>query len=260
MRTLLIDADVLAYKSAAKIEQAIEWEPGFWTWHCDEAAVKDAIDGEIASLIESLNATDYKLCLTDSDQNFRKSILPSYKSNRAGVKKPLVLKTIREWLISERNAYLKPTLEGDDVLGILSTWSGLKGEKVIVSIDKDMKTIPGLYFRDVASGIVEITEGEADYWHLYQTLTGDTTDGYSGCPGTGPNKALSILEPFSDTYDRPSLFDPAGAWERIVEVYEKVGLSEADALQQARVARILRASDYDFKKKEPRLWYPKLRR
>ena len=247
MRILLIDADVVAYKNSAKMERATEWEPGFWTWHCDEDAVKQAIDQEIETLVESLEADSFKLCLTDSDGNFRKDILPSYKSNRAGTKKPLVLKSIREWLIAERDAYLKPTLEGDDVLGILSTWPGLRGEKVIVSIDKDMKTIPGLYYRDRESGIVEITEEEADYWHLYQTLTGDTTDGYAGCPGVGPKKAEAILT------DDPS-------WGAVVAAYEKAGLSEADALQQARVARILRASDYDFKKKEPRLWQPKPRR
>lgn len=256
MRTILIDADVLAYKSAAKVEQAIEWEPGFWTWHCDEGAVKDAIDGEITFLVETLHASDYKLCLTDSEGNFRKGILPSYKSNRASVKKPLVLLSIREWLISERDAYLKPRLEGDDVMGILATWPGIKGEKVIVSIDKDMKTVPGLYYRDAEAGIVEITEHEADYWHLFQTLTGDATDGYAGCPGVGPKKAEAILGLPGDLL----ALGLEDRWNAVAEAYLKAGLSEDDALQQARVARILRASDYDFKKKEPRLWHPRPRR
>lgn len=255
-RILLIDADVLAYKSAAKVEQATEWEPGYWTWHCDEGLVKIAIEEELESLRESLKADDIKLCLTDSAGNFRKSVLPSYKSNRSGVKKPLVLMSIREWLIEHHQAYLKPTLEGDDVMGILATWKGLKGEKIIVSIDKDMKTVPGLYYRDPEAGVVEISEDEADYWHFFQTLTGDVTDGYVGCPGVGPKKAHIILEPYADTFDRPKLFDRKGAWEAVLKAYDKAGLSESDAIQQARVARILRAEDYDFKKKEPRLWQP----
>ena len=41
-----------------------------------------------------------------------------------------------------------------------------------------------------------------------------------------------------------------------MEAFEKKGLTEDDALLQARVARILRASDYDFKKKEPIMWTP----
>ena len=37
----------------------------------------------------------------------------------------------------------------------------------------------------------------------------------------------------------------------------KKGLSEEEALIQARVARILRASDYDFKARQPIPWKPK---
>jgi DNA polymerase-1 len=243
VRTLLIDADVLAYGCSAAKETAYEWEPGYWTWHCDEHEVRAAIDEELDRLMGELEGTDFKLCLTDSEENFRKSILPTYKGNRAKVKKPLVLKAIREWMISEKGAYLRPHLEGDDCMGILATWSKLKGEKVIVSIDKDMKTIPGLYCRSPEEGIVEITEAEADFHHLYQTLIGDQTDGYTGLPGCGPKKALAIL------HDDPS-------WPAVVAAYEKSGLTEADALVQARVARILRASDYDFKTKEPILWRP----
>jgi DNA polymerase-1 len=45
-------------------------------------------------------------------------------------------------------------------------------------------------------------------------------------------------------------------WERVVSAYEKAGLSEAEAITQARVARILRASDYDFVNKSVKLWSP----
>ncbi|WP_211876477.1 hypothetical protein [Plastoroseomonas hellenica] len=128
----------------------------------------------------------------------------------------------------------------------------------MVSIDKDMKTVPGLYVnadkRDL--GALDSSVAQADYWHMYQTLIGDTTDGYTGCPGIGPKKAVAILEPFTDREERPGLVDRAGAWKRIVEVYEKAKLSEAEALVQARVARILRASDYDFKAKAVKLWTP----
>jgi hypothetical protein len=39
----------------------------------------------------------------------------------------------------------------------------------------------------------EITEAQADRFHMIQTLTGDVTDGYPGCPGIGPVKAEQIL-------------------------------------------------------------------
>ena len=91
-------------------------------------------------------------------------------------------------------------------------------------------------------GVFEVTQEQADYNHLLQTLTGDSVDGYSGCPGIGPKRAEKILE----TCD----------WDSVVSAYNKAGLEEQDALVQARVARILRWGEYDKRKKEPILWNP----
>lgn len=272
-RTLLIDADVVAYEAAASKEVATHWGDGYWTWHCDEDAVKSAVLETLDRYMDELGGTAMKLCLTDSEGNFRFGVLPSYKGNRAKVKKPLVLKSIKQWLIDEHDAYFRPGLEGDDCMGILATAPIIKGEKIIVSIDKDMKTIPGLFCHRLDEGVMELSEDDADYWHLYQTLIGDTTDGYSGCPGIGPvaaEKALKTLtgvEPYIHTVQRGARKGETetryqdvqmdNAWDVVVSLFAATGLTEADALQQARVARILRASDYDFKKKEPILWTPR---
>lgn len=257
-RILLIDADVLAYEACAVAQQEVEFAPGYFTWQSSFEDVEKGFDHALDKVMTTLKGDDFKLCLTDSDGNFRKSVLPTYKSGRS--KKPLVLKRFKEYLIEERQAYFKPTLEGDDCMGILATWPKLQGEKIIVSIDKDMKTIPGRFCRwglKDAEGkpkpfrIDTISEAEADYWHLYQTLTGDVTDGYAGCPGVGPKKAEAIL--FGSS---PPWGTREESWAAIVAAYEKAGKTEEDALVQARVARILRASDYDFQKKEPILWNP----
>jgi DNA polymerase-1 len=248
-RVILIDADVVAYKAASACEKATHWGDGYWTWHADENEARGNVEAQLTEIMDTLKGTAMKLCLTDSEGNFRRSILPTYKGNRANVKKPLVLKSIKEWLIEEKAAYFRPGLEGDDCMGILSTWSGLKGEKIIYSIDKDMKTIPGLFCHRLDKGVVEVTEDEADYWHLYQTLIGDTTDGYSGCPGVGPKKAETILA-------GSGFASPAENWAAVVETYRKAKLGPEEALRQARVARILRASDYDFTNKAPIPWTP----
>ena len=31
-------------------------------------------------------------------------------------------------------------------------------------------------------------------WHLVQTLAGDQTDGYAGCPGIGVKRAITLFE------------------------------------------------------------------
>jgi DNA polymerase-1 len=43
-------------------------------------------------------------------------------------------------------------------------------------------------------------------------------------------------------------------WKIVVKAYEKAGMNEQDALQQARVARILRHGEYDKKTGEVKLW------
>ena len=73
------------------------------------------------------------------------------------------------------------SLEADDVLGILATEPSNE-ERIIVSIDKDLYQIPAKISKD-GKTFEEISENEANYWHMMQTLTGDSTDGYSGCPG-----------------------------------------------------------------------------
>lgn len=257
-RQLLIDGDVVAFQCAASREQAIEWAEGYWTWSVSFTEVTNAIVKTVENIREKLDGEPV-LCLTDPDHNFRKDILPTYKLHRATVKKPLVLLSVKQWMVDELGAVMRPGLEGDDVMGILGTRPG-KGEKIIVSIDKDMKTIPGNYVRTKAVvnaegvelvgafDVVEITEDEADYNHLFQTLTGDVTDGYSGCPGVGPKKAEGIIQLGATIADN---------WQAVVAAYAKAGLGEEEALRQAQVARILRASDYDFKKKEPIPWTPR---
>lgn len=248
---LLIDADVLAYQCAASVEQATEWEDGYWTWHCDEEEVKRQINSQLSFITDTYDAVGLTLCLTDSEGNFRRNVLPSYKDHRARVKKPLVLKSIKEWLIEDHGGYWRPGLEGDDIMGILSTWRVYSPDhpKVIVSIDKDMKTIPGLFVQKVGDDPVEITEEEADWWHMFQTLTGDVTDGYKGCPGIGPKNAEKLLGEIG-------FYSLKEMWETVVQAYAKKNLPEEEALIQARVARILRHGEYDMKARLPILWTP----
>jgi DNA polymerase-1 len=259
-RILLIDADVIAYEACSACQQELEYEPGYYTWVSSLKDVQDTFDTTIATIKSALQGDRVVLCLTDSEGNFRKTILPTYKGKRG--KKPLVLKRFKEALV-DQGAVWRSGLEGDDCMGILATRSNPDGdERIIVSIDKDMKQIPGKLVRWPNTDIVEVTEEEADYFHMLQTLTGDVTDGYSGCPGVGPVKAEKVLKEALNEWHQADFAngfpETKGiyVWEHVVRAYHKAGLSEQDALVQARVARILRASDYDFKRREVKLWTP----
>lgn len=243
--TLLIDGDVVAYKATAAVEQEIDWGDDLFTLHSNADEAKRIVTQQMYGFYEKLDTIDAVIAFSDS-HNFRKDIFPAYKSNRSGKRKPVAYKAIKAWMETEFTCYQRPGLEGDDILGILSTSDKIiRGQKIIVSVDKDFKTIPGYFYNPDKDDKPEFFDVDAaNYWHMMQTLTGDVTDGYPGCPGMGPKKAEKLL-------------DGVWNWETIVAAYEKAGLTEEDALTQARCARILRAEDYDFKKKEVKLWEPR---
>lgn len=269
----LIDGDIFAYEIAASAEEPTHWGNGFWTLHAFEGPARARLDSRLKEISDSIGASQLIVALSDKD-NWRTHILPSYKSNRAGLRRPMLLNLLKDHLAENYETFIRPTLEADDVLGILATWPGLKGEKIIVTKDKDLKTIPGLHYQVHQENpeVFEVSEEQANRWHLAQALAGDPTDGYSGCPGIGIESALKIVEaPFGwEQYEHTFKSGPrkgltetrwkkievSTPWEAIVSHYRKAGLGEDEALLQARVARICRASDFNFKTKEVRLWTP----
>jgi DNA polymerase-1 len=191
---------------------------------------------------KEIGVEEYLIAFSDGKgKYFRHNILEQYKGNRKGTAKPLGYKHLVKYLKKNHLHMELPDCEADDVLGILAT-DGVYARNIIVSIDKDMLTIPCEYY-NMDTKVTEIIDEQlADYMHLYQTLTGDTTDNYKGCPGIGPKTAVLLLK-------RPT-------WETVEEAFLTKGLTKEDALVQARVARILRTGEYDFKKEEAILWEP----
>lgn len=240
-RLLLIDGDLILYQTLAATETEREIEPEMWALTNDLAEFKTNINQQLLRIRDDLGGK-IVVCLSDNE-NFRKDIYPDYKANRKNNRKPVGFKAAKAWMTKEWSAIIKPRLEADDVMGILSTKPG-NTDAVIVSMDKDMRTIPGKLYRYRDGAKIVVTEAEADRYHLLQTLTGDTTDNYPGCPGIGPVKAEAILN------------KPGDPWNNVVQQFRSSGLTEGDALVQARLARILRWSDWDNAKQLPRLWTP----
>lgn len=260
MRLALIDADILAYQAAAVSEKPIDWDDGLWTLHAFEQDAITSFESSLSSLVQKVEATKYLLVFSDKD-NWRKKVLPTYKSNRAGTRKPLLLKFLREYAHKKHQCISIPELEGDDVIGIYATTKSKLDpvrDIIVCSLDKDFKTIPGKHYNFGRDEFFEITEHQADKWHMVQTLTGDTTDGYAGCPGVGPVGAEKILQkaleegtPWANPQQLKEIY-----WKHVVAAYNKAGFGEEEALVQARVARILRAEDYDDIQKKVILWTP----
>jgi DNA polymerase-1 len=265
MTTALIDGDIVVYAAAFGAETYTDWgdEDDTITISGSKADTRAAIDNHINDIKFSVNADKVLMVFSDS-VNFRKKVYPLYKSNRKGNRKPVTYAYGVEYVESQYETMRRDGLEADDCLGIVATGDikGLRGDKVVCSIDKDMRSFPCQLFNwnHPEEGVLQIAEVDADFFFFMQILTGDSVDGYPGVPGIGPVKAEKILTecvvipPAKTGVD--SYFNKTLAWELIVEAYAKKDLTEADALQQARVARILRATDYDFTTKLPILWTP----
>lgn len=255
---LLFDGDLIVYRFAAEGTTNIDMGDGDVVTHFDLSLSLRNCKRYIEDLMEKFKARDYVICVSDR-HNFRKQLAETYKAERKDKPKPKGLRPMREWLLDHPKMKLKPGLEADDLQGIISTNPKLypQHRKIIVSIDKDMQQIPGWLYNPSKDRKPRLIDDlDADLFFLTQVLTGDPVDGYKGCPGIGPKKAARILQDAIDANGHLAGDVVSCCWPAVVATYESKGLTEADAIMQARMARILRHTDYDYKKKEPILWQP----
>jgi 5'-3' exonuclease len=267
-RQLLVDADFTLFQacSAVEREEVFENEAGHAV-HVLNSSREEAYETFLRMVTRysaDLYATETVLVFSGPN-NFRKEVWDGYKANRAATRKPLcywaVIDLVRE--AGEYPVISEDCLEGDDYLGILATRPS-SADRIIVSEDKDMQTLPNVQlFRNwdghmkPASLRTTTAESAETFW-LYQTLMGDSTDGYKGCPGIGPKAAEKILE------------KPGDPWANVVAAYQEAHRKDKDpdhakflgrtpeelALLNAQLARIIRFTDWDSKSRRPILWTP----
>ena len=193
------------------------------------------------------------LCLGHKD-NFRYSVFPQYKFNRRGIQKAACYNALRQHLTRNYETAVLPGAEADDVLGIM--YRADNGD-LLYSPDKDLRTIAGVHMASNGE-LEEVDQLEANRAFYKQVLTGDSTDGYGGCPGIGA--AAKIFE--SDKW--LACRHEEQFWDFVLWQYDKarkklyekfdVVSPRKHALTMARCARILRPGEYDFEQERPVLW------
>ena len=236
---LLIDCDYIVYKCCAAAETELDFGDDVIVVTSLFSDAYRLVKKELEKIQSQFPFSEDILLFFTSPNNFRKKILPEYKGHR-NRKKPCGFKRVINQLKNDYQVIIKPTLEADDSLGIYATkYEG----NMIVSPDKDMRQIPGKLYD--FNETVDITPEEGAKWHLTQTLSGDNTDGYSGVPGIGQKRAQKIFK------------EKGYTWQAVVETFEEKGMTEQDALINARLARILTTNDYDHETKKPILWTPR---
>lgn len=241
--TLLIDADWLIHSACAACECDIRWDEWINTLHLEQGDVKDFITMRLDYWRDLTQDDQVVMCFSDYP-TFRHQVHQEYKANRIGKRKPLGMRDIRQWVAEEYEIRVCSGLEADDTMALLAT-GGLYPKPIIVSVDKDMRTVPCSLL--AADQVETISLLEANRNWMRQTLTGDTSDNYPGLKGVGPVTAEKTL---ASAVSLPDM------WDKVVKAYQKAGHTMMDALFNARMSRILRHGDYDFHTGEVQLWDP----
>ncbi len=280
-RRLIIDGDTIAYKAASVCQHTVETHNGHISPFAMRWEGEVVIENILTNLKNRLKSDDVQILLScPKHENFRYKLYPDYKSNRKELFRPYLLGPLKDYLRLTHGATHLAFLEADDAIGIFATLSDPEPvEKIIVGYDKDFKLIPGKHHQlgdDSPSGrpiIRSITASAAYRSHMEQTLSGDATDGYAGCPGIGSTRASRILEDpvelrkstgvvtrgprKGQKVDRWVKGGRTSLWKAVLSQYRKAGATAEEALLNARLAKILLAENYTFDPPSVILWVPK---
>ena len=237
-----MDADFFFYRAASAAEQEQEYNEELTVIVGDFRQGKRIVEQELTKLRQRFDTDKIILYFTDR-KNFRKGVCETYKGNRTK-RKPCGYLKLKNWGIDTYPSVIRPNLEADDSLGIDAT-SGEYTNFVLVSPDKDMQQIPCRLY-DLKNEYTQ-TAGAAERKLWEQALTGDSTDGYSGCPTYGPKRADQLLSKVKKSEDY---------WPAVKGAFESVGLTEKEALMNLRLARILQVTDWDAENSTPILYTP----
>lgn len=274
---LIIDGDPYAFAGA----EASEVVHKFGDVYVNQAEIDVAFrhaTSRIDELAKQLRADKVINTLScDSRAYWRHDVMPTYKGGRKEYKGPLCLPDLKFMLEKHYETERWENMEADDVMGILATDPEYLPDhkKIIVSIDKDMLTIPDTWIFNPDKDYQPWFNKKADADHFFycQAIGGDPTDGYSGATGISVDGAAAFMrDPWLwERYEHTFKSGPRKGmseskwrkveanerlWTNIVSLYAKAGQTEDDALANARVARICRSQDYDKEKQEVILWRP----
>ena len=250
---LYLDIEADAFASTRRHEFVFQVSDYKFTYESRLDLVIADIEDLISKLQDHAPQHQIVVCMGHKT-NFRYAIFPQYKSNRRGIQRAACFQAMREYLTRNYETIVLPGTEADDVLGIMNRPDD--GD-LLYSPDKDLRTIAGVHM--AANGdLEEVDHLEANRAFYKQILTGDTTDGYGGCPGVGAlakvfeSKGWMGCRREEEFWDLV-LFQYEKARGKLHEKFGVVSPSKY-ALTMARCARILRPGEYDFSKEAPILW------
>lgn len=232
---MLFDYDSVIYKSCYMIVSFSDIRLMFSKGWSREKIEKEIVDLCVTRLcqigdniVNEIDSSDFiqdqgidieytEYFITRTHQSIRRKLFPDYKSNR--IPKPIDkwVRRVRNYLIEGNISIVDDEWEADDLIADRAKELGVNN-CIIVSIDKDLQTLPGLHFnyyqkpskevdqygnkvKNPMKGFIVVDEEKALYNFYYQMLIGDGSDGISGVQGIGPKTASMLLFGLSDEQD-----------------------------------------------------------
>ena len=186
---LLIDADSLVFSSCYKKKQNPEDYPYFTKFE-DAVAKFDEVFTSMINDIEEMYEVERVIVFNGARGNFRKLITPTYKANRSDVERPPFLFDLHNYVSKQYDSVNAFDVETDDA--VARYWYELsqtigRDNVMIVSLDKDYKQFPCLYYNYHYKHkvVLNITEEEALYNFFEQMIAGDGADNVNYFYGKG---------------------------------------------------------------------------
>lgn len=180
--TVLIDADIVAYRASYSAEEL------------EVSDAEEKVDELLEYILEdtTFDGTPCELYLTGNG-NFRYDVATTveYKGNRRGTQKPRHLDHVRHYLQRYWDATMSEGEEADDLIGIRATQ--LFPDCVMASVDKDFLQIPGWHYNTRTGVRQYVSEWDGLKFFYQQILTGDRADNIQGLKGIGPKKSEKML-------------------------------------------------------------------
>ena len=221
---LIIDFDSFIYRACFACEDMVEIKPRVYVQAYSLDKGFEYFKNIMDAMLKATACDNYIICLSDW-RNFRKEVVPTYKSNRK-TKAPPFFDELKKMVYDRFECISKPYLEADDLCRAL--YEDNPRDSIIASIDKDLQSFPCKLFNPdhVEWGVRRIDERKAFENFAKQLIMGDKTDGYEGIKGMGESRTTRLLPKLKSIDD-------------IVAYYIENGYTEDDFRQIYNQAKIL---------------------
>lgn len=266
-RVGFIDADILMYRACC-----VGMKPIVFGSDDDEDVIEvydfnlvsQIFDESLIKVVEQFNLDQFYLCISHKE-NFRKKVVPYYKSNRTQ-EKPIHLDRLKDYANNNYDCIILAGTEADDVCAIKCTQQ-VKGEyRIAVSVDKDFLTV-NMVFANLNTGIEHTTTWLDAFRGLcIQALMGDRVDGYLGLKGFGKVKSAKVVDDYILSSSQKTIVGSTsfvakvfnGLMETYLKEFSENGSMSYDECeeyfwQQIQCLYLLRDGDYDIENKKVRL-------